>query len=187
MDKNAGGVQLPSVGEFRVRAAQARAEANLSAAEFTKRLRDYGLDFRQENVAQIELGLRPITLEEALVIGEVLQMEVPTSAGPIRVDLANISFARDIDRTQRQWRRLVAGLVSLQKASNDLVEGSTGIRSRYIVDVRTASGTEDEKLLALVQRLIENASATKDVFDALQEELDDPDWQEELDDPNSPA
>jgi len=167
MNENADRVELPSAGEFRHRAAQARAAANLSEAEFTRRLRDYGLDFRQENVVKIESGLLPMALEEPLVVGEALQIEVPTSAGPIRVDLANVSFARELNRAQKQWHRLVERLAGLQKATNDLVENSTGIRLAYIVDVRTASGTEDEKLLSLAQTLIQKASATKDVLDAL--------------------
>jgi hypothetical protein len=176
MNENADRVRLPSVGEFRLRAAQARAAANLSEAEFTRRLRDYGLDFRQENVARIELGLQPMTLEEALVIGEVLHIEVPTSAGPIQAELANVSFARDLDRAQKQWRRLVERLVSLQKATNDLVGSSTGIRLRYIADVKAAGGTGDQKLLSLAQSLMEKASETKKALDVLQGELDDPDW-----------
>jgi hypothetical protein len=182
MDEDADRVRLPSAGEFRVRAAQARAEANLSEAEFTRLLRDYGLDFRQENVAQIELGLRPMTLEEALAIGEVLQIEVPTSAGPIRVDLANVSFAQELNRAQKQWRRVVERLVSLQKATNGLVDSFTGIRFRYVIDVKAAGGTEDEKLLALAESLVKKASATKSILDVLQDELDDPEWQKEPND-----
>jgi uncharacterized protein YndB with AHSA1/START domain len=180
MDENADRVQLPSTGELRVRAAQARAAANLSEAEFTQRLRAYGLDFRQENVAQIELGLRPMTLEEALVIGDVLQIEIPTSAGPIQVELANASFARDLDQAQKQWHRFVKRLFSLQKATDDLVDSFLDIRLRYIEEVRTASGTTDQELLSLARSLIKKASATKNVFDVLQEELDDPDWQDGL-------
>jgi hypothetical protein len=176
MNEDADRVRLPSAGEFRVRAAQARAAANLSEAEFTRRVRDYGLDFRQENVAKIESGLQPMTLEEALVIGEVLHIEVPTSAGPIKAELANASFAGDLDRAQKQWHRLVERLASLEEATNDVVNGTIGIRMRYIADVKAAGGTGDQKLLSLAQSLIEKASATKKVLDLLQEELDDPDW-----------
>jgi transcriptional regulator with XRE-family HTH domain len=187
MNENAGRVPLPSVGEFRVRVARARAAANLSEAEFTRRLRDYGLDFRQENVAKIESGLQPMTLEEALIIGEVLDIEVPTSAGPIQAELANVSFAEDLDRTRKQWRQLVERLASLQEAIDDLVDSSTGIRLGYISDVKAAGATGDQKLLSLAQSLMERASATKNVLDVLQRELDDPDWSAGRDHPRRPG
>jgi hypothetical protein len=165
-----------SATEFRVRAAQARAAANFSDAEFTRRLRDYGLDFRQENVARIESGVQPMTLEEALVIGEVLHIEVPTSAGAIRVELASASFARDLDRAQKEWRRLVERLVSLHQATDDFVQSSAGIRAGYAADLKAAEGTGDQKLLSLAQSLFEKALATKQALDVLHGELDDPDW-----------
>jgi hypothetical protein len=92
-----------------------------------------------------------MTLEEALVIGEVLQIEVPTSAGPIQAELANVCFARDLDRAQKQWRRLVERLASLQKATYDLVDSSVGIRLKDIADVKASGGTGDQKLLSLAQ------------------------------------
>jgi hypothetical protein len=48
MDQHADEGRLPWGGEFGARVAQAREAAEMSEAEFTRRVRAYGLDFRQE-------------------------------------------------------------------------------------------------------------------------------------------
>jgi hypothetical protein len=174
MDQHADKGRLPWVGEFGARVAQAREAAKMSEAEFTRRVRAYGLDFRQENVMKIESGTQEITLSEALVLGEVLQIELPTSPGPIKAELANASFARDLERAQKDWLRIVERIASLQDATNDLISTSNNTRLTYTADMEAVGVTGDQKLLSLAQDLDEKLQSTKKALASLQAELGDP-------------
>lgn len=47
----------------------------MSQVELATRLNDLGVSFRQQTIAKIEQGLRPLKLEEALLIGKALDVE----------------------------------------------------------------------------------------------------------------
>ena len=176
MDQHADKGRLPWVGEFGARVAQAREAAEMPEAEFTRRVRAYGLDFRQENVRKIESGAQEITLNEALVFREVLQIDLPTSPGAIKANLANASFARDLERAQKDWIRIVERLASLQDATQSLIGTSDTMRMTYTADTEAVGVTGDQKLLSLAQDLDEKLQSTKKALASLQAELGDPNW-----------
>jgi hypothetical protein len=176
MDERADEGRLPWVGEFGARVAQARVAAKMSEAEFTRRVRAYGLDFRQENVRRIESGMQEMTLNEALVFGEVLQIELPTSPGPIKAELANASFARDLGRAQKDWLRIVERIASLQDATNNLIGTSDDLRMTYSADMEAIGTAGDQKLLLLAQALTKKLQSTNKALASLQAELGDPHW-----------
>jgi hypothetical protein len=162
---------LPPAGEFWDRIAHARLASKLSEAEFTSRVRAYGLDFRQEDVKKIESGLRPMTLEEALVIGDILKIELPTPRGPLKGQWANASFTRDLDRAKKEWNRIVERLDSLQKSTLDLVEMFTNMRITYALELKSSNMTGDRELLAKAEDLAAMLLATKRALGRLQLEL----------------
>jgi hypothetical protein len=176
MDQHADKGRRPWVGEFGARVAQAREAAEMSEAEFTRRVRAYGLDFRQEDVRKIESGAQEITLSEALVFREVLQIDLPTSPGAIKATLANASFARDLERAQKDWLRIVERLASLQNATQSLIGTSDTIQMTYTAETEAVGVTGDQKLLTLAQDLDEKLQSTKKALASLQAELGDANW-----------
>jgi hypothetical protein len=176
MDQHADKGRLPWGGEFGARVAQAREAAEMSEAEFTRRVRAYGLDFRQENVRKIESGAQEITLNEALVFREVLQIELPTSPGAIKANLANASFARDLERAQKDWLRIVERLASVQDATKSLISTSDTMRMSYTADTEAVGVAGDQKLLSLAQDLDEKLQSTTEALASLQAELGDANW-----------
>lgn len=165
---------LPAgAGEFWAQVAQARAASELSEAEFTRRVRGYGLDFRQENVKEIESGLRPMTLEEALVIGDILKIELPTSPGPLKAQWTNASFILNLARAKKELGRIVERLDSLQKATLDLTKMITDMRITYALELKSAKVTGDRELLAIAEKLAATLLETKGALGRLQLELAD--------------
>lgn len=162
-----------AAGEFWAQVAHARAASELSEAEFTRRVRGYGLDFRQENVKEIESGLRPMTLEEALVMGDILKIELPTSPGPLKAQWANASLILDLARAKKELGRIVERLDSLQKATLDLIEMITNVRIAYALELKSAKVTGDRELLAIAEKLAATLLSTKMALGRLQLELAD--------------
>jgi hypothetical protein len=162
-----------AAGEFWAQVAHARAASELSEAEFTRRVRSYGLDFRQENVKEIESGLRPMTLEEALVIGDILKIELPTSPAPLKAQWANASFILDLARAKKEMGRIVERLDSLQKATLGLIEMITNMRIAYDLELKSATVTGDRELLGIAEKLAATLVATKIALGRLQLELAD--------------
>jgi hypothetical protein len=109
-----------------------------------------------------------MTFEEALVVGDILKIELPTSPDLMMAQWANASFVRDLERAKKQWGGIVARLDSLQKATLDLIEMITNVRMAYTLELKSAKVPGDRELIVIAEDLAATLLKTKRALGRLQ-------------------
>ena len=128
-----------------------------------------------------------MTLDEALVIGEVLNLELPTSPGPIRAELANTSFHSEVEKVRRNWFHILGRFPSIQQGIIDLHASISGIQGSYIAEMRAVQSLSEKGLVQSAEDLTNKISKAKSGLEALQKALNDPHWPEPKEDTDSPV
>lgn len=98
-------VVFPWESAFITRMAQRRAALGMTQNELARRLKERGLPFHQQTVQRVEVGERPVRLDEAHVIAEILDTSLETMLtiyeGPLETaTYAVSSIRRYASRTQ---------------------------------------------------------------------------------------
>lgn len=101
---------------FRSRMKTRREQQGLTQTELAKRLKAYGLPFHQQTIQRVEAGDRPLRLDEAFAIAEVLGVELTdmvfasreTDVGYVRLLVSSLrrrsyTVGDDIDESMTDW------------------------------------------------------------------------------------
>lgn len=82
---------------FRAQMEDLRSARQITQTALAEQVRERGFPFHQQTIAKIENGTRPVRLDEAYVIADVLGSSVPQMVLPLKQ-------ARDLQRLTDAWR-----------------------------------------------------------------------------------
>ena len=131
-----------------------REELGLSQTEFARRLANEGLPFHQQTVQRTEIGARPVRLNEAVVISELLGQTLPEM---MQADDAAAAWERieaaALERSDLLSESVFPGIIKLKDQLSHALWTLHGEYERYLERFDgdpAAPRTEDERLSVTV-------------------------------------
>jgi transcriptional regulator with XRE-family HTH domain len=104
-----------------------RKDAELSQSDLAERLTERGVPFRQQTVLKIEKGARPLRVDEAAIIAEILDLSVDELLRPH--DERTLAL-REVVRAQREVEVTKAQLQQIDDARQAVVESQQRAEQR---------------------------------------------------------
>jgi hypothetical protein len=159
---------LPWEAEFSASIARAREAAEISQEELARRTREYGLPLNVYNVQDIESGIQPIRLNEALVICKVLQLEFPEVTTTVGARIVTQSYSHALAKATRKWKGVVKDtLVESRKDVKASLEDSETLGSAYRKAMSFAGGEPDPVLDASIKALVKEITSVMNSFNEM--------------------
>ena len=158
---------LPWEAEFSASIARAREAAEISQEELARRTREYGLPLNVYNVQEIESGVQPIRLNEALVICKVLQLEFPEVTTPVRGRIVTQSYSHSLAKATRKWQGIKATLAESRKEVKASLEDSETLGSAYRKAMSFAGDEPDTALDASIKALVKQITSVMNSFNEM--------------------
>jgi len=146
---------LPWERTFVENVTRARKAADMSQTELGKRIAAKGLPFHQQTVQRIENGSRPVRLNEAVVIAEVLYLEFPDVMMPKTAERATETFEMELRSARREWESIGAYTADLAKRVDSEKQGFFTERSSYVRTMQGVAEQHNAGLAAEADELIE--------------------------------
>jgi len=162
---------LPWEAEFSASIARAREAAEISQEELARRTREYGLPLNVYNVQDIESGIQPIRLNEALVICKVLQLEFPEVTTPVRARIVTQSYSHTLAKATRKWEGIKDTLVESRKDVKASLEDSETLGSAYRKAMSFAGDEPDPVLDASIKALVKQITSVMNSFNEMDGQL----------------
>jgi len=166
--------RLPWEAGFTASIANARVSKNLSFEELARRIREFGVLAHAHTVEEIESGARSITLTEALVICKVLELELPDVLIPVRADLVNQSFEKDIDNAETDWGKIAERFAQVRLDVTKTLQHLLYLRSSYSEAIDRAGGESRHELVSKLDTLTGRVRAVHNGLAAADRDLSKP-------------
>jgi transcriptional regulator with XRE-family HTH domain len=161
----------PWEAAFSATVAPARVEKGMSQEELARRMRTYGLPANAYDVQNIELGVQGISLNEALVISKVLEMELPVVTLSVRAELVTQSYAQTFGLAKKDWDKIVANLAQYRHQVEKALDNAERVSSNYRRAMERANGECDPELLVKMDALIDTISNIQNSIDEMDRHL----------------
>jgi len=155
MPDTVGDVGLPWERTFVENVTRARKAADMSQTELGKRIATKGLPFHQQTVQRIENGSRPVRLNEAVVIAEVLYLEFPDVMMPRTAERATATFEMELRSVRRELESIGAQTADLVERVDSEKQGFFTERSFYVRTMQGVAEQHNAGLAAEADDLIE--------------------------------
>jgi len=155
------GVGLPWERTFVENVTRARKAADMSQTELGKRIAAKGLPFHQQTVQRIENGSRPVRLNEAVVIAEVLYLEFPDVMMPKTAERATETFAMQMGFARREWESIGVQMSDLAERVDSEKQGFFTERSFYVRTMQGVAEQHDAAFASEADGLIERMRAVQ--------------------------
>jgi len=125
----------------------------MSQTELARRIASYGLPFHQPTVQRVESGERPIRLNEAIVLCDILALELPEALQPETVERATQALLNFLRTARRDWEYILGNLGDLR----DQVDAARQVllmeRDLYVHAIQAMGGDYDGDLAQSAEEL----------------------------------
>lgn len=126
---------------FREQMKLVRERQGMNQTDLARRMADRGFAFHQQTVQRIEQGLRPVRLNEAMVLANILELSLDSMTTPMQADERDIVW--EVERARRECSE-IAENASVSRAE---LADKVGTLALYVHDRLNTYSGEDDPLL----------------------------------------
>lgn len=138
---------LPWEATFVENATRARKALGMSQTALAKKVAAKGLPFHQPTIQRIEAGERPVRLNEAVAIAQVLMMEdLHEAITPNTVERATQILRLAIEQSREELNETFAHLQTFAQRADDAKEEISGELSFYVRTVQGLGHKSDKQI-----------------------------------------
>lgn len=148
-------VGLPWERTFVENVTRARKAADMSQTELGKRIATKGLPFHQQTVQRIENGSRPVRLNEAVIIAEVLYLEFPDVMMPKTAERATETIEGYLRLARGEWESVGVFISDVADRVDSAKQDLLTERSFYVRAMQGVAESHDPALSGEADVLIE--------------------------------